>query len=155
MRNPRLPVSLNEATCTITDRVSTTNTPHTMKRTISWRTITATTPSAAPSASAPTSPMKTTAEEGEARQPAAHHHGRQDRQAVEAVGEVDRVAGTDDDEVGERDEGHRRQAQGGVLEEGNDELGVRGQRGGGPQVGRERGAGQPLPEHFPARRQGG
>ena len=61
MRKMRLPVSLNEATCTITDKVSTTNTPHMMKRIISCRTITATTPSAAPKASAPTSPMKTSA----------------------------------------------------------------------------------------------
>ena len=59
MRNTRLPVSLNDATCTITDSVSTTNTPPMMNSTISCRTMTAIVPSAAPSASAPTSPMNT------------------------------------------------------------------------------------------------
>jgi len=41
--------------------VSATNTPPMMNSTISWRTITAMVPSAAPSASAPTSPMNTSA----------------------------------------------------------------------------------------------
>ncbi|MNG35548.1 hypothetical protein D3C84_1223150 [compost metagenome] len=59
MRNTRLPVSLKLATWMITDRVSMTNTPPMMNSTISWRTITAMVPSAAPRASAPTSPMKT------------------------------------------------------------------------------------------------
>src|SRR6185436_12651248 len=45
----------------ITESVSATNTPPMMKSTISWRTITAMVPSAAPSASAPTSPMNTSA----------------------------------------------------------------------------------------------
>ena len=61
IRNTRRPVSLNDATCTMTDTVSTTNTPPMISSTISWRTTTATTPSAAPSASAPMSPMKTCA----------------------------------------------------------------------------------------------
>ena len=56
-----LEVSLNDATWIITDSVSTTNTPPMMNSTISWRTTRATMPSAAPSASAPTSPMKTSA----------------------------------------------------------------------------------------------
>ena len=47
------------ATWIITERVSITNTPPMMNSTTSWRTITAMVPSAAPSASAPTSPMKT------------------------------------------------------------------------------------------------
>jgi len=41
MRKMRLPVSLNDTTCIITDTVSRTNTPPMMNRTISWRTITA------------------------------------------------------------------------------------------------------------------
>ena len=61
MRKMRLPVSLNDATCSITDTVSITNTPPMMNSTISWRTDTATVPSAAPSASAPMSPMNTIA----------------------------------------------------------------------------------------------
>jgi hypothetical protein len=39
----------------------------------------------------------------------ADHHRRHDRQAVEAVGEVDRVAGADDHEVGQHDEADRAQ----------------------------------------------
>jgi hypothetical protein len=61
MRNTRLPVSLNEATWIITETASTTNTPPMMNSTNSWRTITATVPSAAPRDSAPTSPMNTSA----------------------------------------------------------------------------------------------
>ena len=40
----RLPVSLNEATCRITEAVSSTNTPPMTSATTSWRTITAITP---------------------------------------------------------------------------------------------------------------
>ena len=50
-----------EATCRMTDTVSSTKMPPMMKNTISCRVITATVPSAAPSASAPTSPMNTCA----------------------------------------------------------------------------------------------
>ena len=52
---------LNHATCAITDSASATKTPPMMPRTISWRVMTAIVPSAPPSASAPTSPMKTCA----------------------------------------------------------------------------------------------
>src|SRR5450756_59126 len=45
----------------MTDSASTTKMPPMMASTISWRTITATVPRAAPSARAPTSPMKTCA----------------------------------------------------------------------------------------------
>src|SRR5437764_1215306 len=55
----RLPVSLKEATWRITEAVSRTNTPLITSTTSSWRTITASTPIAAPIASAPTSPMNT------------------------------------------------------------------------------------------------
>ncbi|MCY1382517.1 hypothetical protein D9M69_705440 [compost metagenome] len=52
---------LNQVTWIITESVSTTNTPPMMNSTTSWRTMTAMVPSAPPSASAPTSPMKTCA----------------------------------------------------------------------------------------------
>ena len=62
MRKIRFPpVHLKYSTWIITDRVSATNTPPMMNSTISWRTITAMVPSAAPNASAPTSPMNTSA----------------------------------------------------------------------------------------------
>src|SRR5690606_38800920 len=61
MRKMRLPVSLNEATCRITEAVSSTKMPPISSTTISWRTTTATVPRAPPSASAPTSPMNTCA----------------------------------------------------------------------------------------------
>ena len=50
-----------QPTCNITEMASTTNRPPIMTRTNSWRMMTATVPSAAPSASAPTSPIKTCA----------------------------------------------------------------------------------------------
>src|SRR5215471_12302739 len=61
MRNTRLPVSLNDMTCTITDTASSTNSPPTMPRTISCLVATAIAPSMPPSASEPVSPMKTEA----------------------------------------------------------------------------------------------
>ena len=61
MRKMRLPVVLNDSTCRITEAVSTTKMPPMMSTTSSWRTITAIVPSAAPSASAPMSPMNTCA----------------------------------------------------------------------------------------------
>src|SRR6185437_11801620 len=61
MRNTRLPVSLNEMTCTITETVSNTKRPPTMASTISCLTATATAPSAPPSGSEPVSPMNTMA----------------------------------------------------------------------------------------------
>src|SRR6185436_1374959 len=48
-----LRVYLNQPTCTITDKASTTKMPPMMASTISWRTMTAMVPSAPPSASAP------------------------------------------------------------------------------------------------------
>src|SRR5262249_27338580 len=54
----RLPVSLKEATWTITDKVSRTKRPPTMARTISCLTATAMVPSAPPRAREPVSPIK-------------------------------------------------------------------------------------------------
>src|SRR5450631_4901833 len=56
--NTRLPVSLNETTCTITDTASSTNNPPTTASTISCLIATATAPSMPPSANEPVSPMK-------------------------------------------------------------------------------------------------
>ena len=39
---------------------------------------------------------------GEHRQRAGDHYGRQDRQPVQAVGQIDRVRGADDDEIGQQ-----------------------------------------------------
>ena len=44
MRKMRRPVSLKEATCRMTEAVSSTNTPPISSATSSWRTITAITP---------------------------------------------------------------------------------------------------------------
>src|SRR6202161_4372360 len=54
----RLPVSLNDTTCTITDTASSTNNPPITARTISCLVATATAPIMPPSASEPVSPMK-------------------------------------------------------------------------------------------------
>src|SRR5262249_46638207 len=61
MRNTRLPVSLNDTTCTITDTASSTNSPPTTQSTTPGWAATATAPSMPPSASEPVSPMKTEA----------------------------------------------------------------------------------------------
>ncbi len=140
-----------------------------MSSTISWRTMTAMVPSAAPSASAPTSPMNTSAGYAlnhrkprpappiapqitasspapgmlrEAQVPredrvadhvredaerARHHHRRHDREAVESVGQVDRVARADDHEVGKHDEAPRAERIRHRLEERHDEVGAPGQ----------------------------
>src|SRR5262249_59767961 len=56
--NTRLPVSLKESTCTITDTASSTNNPPTMPSWIACLVATAIAPSMPPSASEPVSPMK-------------------------------------------------------------------------------------------------
>ena len=59
---------------------------------------------------------------GEDAERAPHQHGRHDRQAIEAIGEVHRVGGADDDEVGERDEAERAQRVRHELEEWDDQV---------------------------------
>src|SRR5262245_20533687 len=61
IRKTRLPVSLNDTTCTMTDTASSTNRPPTIPSTISCLVATAMAPSMPPSASEPVSPMKTEA----------------------------------------------------------------------------------------------
>src|SRR6266487_5714179 len=61
MRKTRLPVVLNDATWITTDSASRTNTPPTITSSSSCLMRIATVPSAAPSASEPTSPMKISA----------------------------------------------------------------------------------------------
>ena len=58
MRNTRLPVSLNESTCTITDTASSTNSPPTIAEHDLVLGATAIAPIMPPSASEPVSPMK-------------------------------------------------------------------------------------------------
>ena len=87
------------------------------------------------------------------RESAGDHHRRHDGQTVEAVGQVDRVAGADDDEIGQRDEADDAQRIGNALEEGHDQLGLR--RRSRREGEKERGADADhrLPEILPARRQ--
>src|SRR5580700_379410 len=61
MRNTRLPVLLNDATWITTDSASSTKMPPTITSNSSCLMRIATAPSAAPSASEPTSPMKISA----------------------------------------------------------------------------------------------
>ncbi|KAI3478036.1 hypothetical protein L1887_60088 [Cichorium endivia] len=81
-----------------------------------------------------------------------HQHGRQDRQAVEAVGQVDRIARADDDEVGQDHEAHA-QGNGDVLEHRHDQGGFHAGRGGHVEEDRRAEAEHRLPEVFPAARQ--
>ena len=54
----------------------------------------------------------------------ADHDRRHDRETVEAVGQIHRVAGADDHEVGHDDEAERAERIGDVLEERHDEFGL-------------------------------
>ena len=82
MLNTRLPVSLNEPTCRITDTVSTTNSPPRTTSSSSVRVTMAIAANAPPSASEPVSPMKILRRAGVPPQEAeagAHRRGRDDR----------------------------------------------------------------------------
>jgi hypothetical protein len=61
---------------------------------------------------------------GEHAQRRAHHHHRHDRQAVQAVGEVHRVARADDHQVGEDHEAEHAQRVADLLEEGHQQAGL-------------------------------
>jgi hypothetical protein len=84
---------------------------------------------------------------------AGDHDGRHDGEAVEAVGQIDRVAGADNHEIGQRDETDDAERIGNGLEEGDDQLrlGAGLGRVGEEQRGAE--AEHRLPEIFPAGRQ--
>ena len=58
---------------------------------------------------------------GEDAERAAHHDGRHDGEAVQPVGQVHRVRGADDDEVGEHDKADRAERIGDELEERHDQ----------------------------------
>src|SRR5690606_21873350 len=91
---------------------------------------------------------------GEDAERAADEHGGHDGEAVEPVGQVDRVGGADDDEEREHHEADGAERIGDVLEEGNDELVQR--RGGLGHVGEVAGGGkayQRLPEKLRPRRE--
>ncbi|MNG94176.1 hypothetical protein D3C79_531790 [compost metagenome] len=79
----------------------------------------------------------------------ADHHRRHDRQAVEAVGEVDRVARTDNDEVGQYDEADA-QRNGDILDERQDQRGFDAGRRGLVQEDGCSQAEHRLPEVLPA-----
>ncbi|MNT12191.1 hypothetical protein D3C72_1471110 [compost metagenome] len=64
---------------------------------------------------------------GEQAQSRAHHHGWHDGQTIEAVGEIDGVAGADDDAIGQRDEAPHAQRIADGLEERHDQVGLRRQ----------------------------
>ncbi len=87
---------------------------------------------------------------GEHRQGRRHHDGGHDGQAVQAVGEVHRVGGADDDEVGQGDEADHAQGIGEGLEEGNDHFGLGRAGGGKPQIDGGRQTEDGLPEELPA-----
>src|ERR1043165_9510833 len=121
--NTRLPVSLNETTCTITDTASSTNRPPTIASTISCLIATATVPSRPPIDSEPVSPMKI--EAGGALspgKPAPPPARRRHRPAREPGGKVHRVAGADNHE-GTKQRESPAELDGKVLEEGKDQRG--------------------------------
>jgi len=85
-------------------------------------------------------------------QAAADHHRRHDRQTIQSVGEVDRIARTDDDEIGQH---HEADAQRNldILQQRQDQRGFdRGLRGHIKEDGGAK-AEHRLPEVLPAARQ--
>ena len=87
---------------------------------------------------------------GEDGERTGDHHGRHDRQPVEAVGQVHRVAGADDDEVGEDDETDHAERIGNRLEEGNDQFHLRRHAGRHAEIDGDDEADHRLPEVLPA-----
>ena len=83
---------------------------------------------------------------GENGQCRGHHHRGHDRQPVEAVSEVDRIAGADDDEISEDDKSHCTQRNANMFEERYDQLGLRGQMRGVGDKQRRSQPDQRLPE---------
>eukprot|EP01022_Parablepharisma_sp_SALTPOND_P026954 TRINITY_DN652_c1_g3_i1.p2 TRINITY_DN652_c1_g3~~TRINITY_DN652_c1_g3_i1.p2 ORF type:complete len:1102 (+),score=458.93 TRINITY_DN652_c1_g3_i1:51019-54324(+) len=65
-----------------------------------------------------------TGQVGEQAQRRAHQHGRHDGQAIQAIGQVDSIAGADDDEIGQGDETPHAQRIADGLEEGHDQVGL-------------------------------
>ncbi len=80
---------------------------------------------------------------GEDAQAAADHHGRHDGQAVEPVGQVDRIRRAHDHAESEDDEPERAQRIGHVLEEGHDQVVQRGHGRCVPARGTRRQPGRP------------
>jgi hypothetical protein len=90
---------------------------------------------------------------GEDGQRGGDHHRRHDRQAIEAVGQVDGVAGADDDQIAQDDEADDPQRIGDGLEEGNDQLELCRPACAQAEVERHQQADRRLPEVLPACRQ--
>jgi hypothetical protein len=82
-----------------------------------------------------------------------NHHGRHDRQAIEAIGQVDGIAGTHDDQIAEEDEADDAQRIGDGLEKGNDQLQLCRPGSRQPEIDRHQQTDRRLPEILPARRQ--
>ena len=83
---------------------------------------------------------------------AADHHGRHDREAVQAIGEIHGIARAHDHEIGHRDETKRAQRIANLLEKGHDEHGLRRQVGVQGQVRSRHQPHHRLPEKLGSRR---
>ena len=90
---------------------------------------------------------------GKDRERTGNHHRRHDRQTIEAIGQVHRMAGAVDDEIAQGDETDHAQRIAHRLEEGHDQLGLRRGCGGDAEVDRRRQRDQRGPQILPAARQ--
>ncbi len=81
-----------------------------------------------------------------------NHHGRHDGQAVETVGQVDRVGGANDDKVGQHDK-HQAKLRHHILEERHHQLGLALMGCSRIEEHRHRQRYRGLPEILPARDQ--
>ena len=86
---------------------------------------------------------------GDKGEATCHHHGRHDGQSIQAVGQVDRVGGTDDDEIGQHDE-HQAKLWHHILEEGHHQLGLAVMGRGGIEEHSHGQGDRRLPEVLPA-----
>ena len=78
----------------------------------------------------------------------ADHHRRHDRQAIQAIGQIYCVTGTNDNQAGQQNEGECRERKYQMLEEGHDQFSMRRQAGVLPQVRRHDHRNNGLPQHL-------
>ncbi len=90
---------------------------------------------------------------GEYSKGAADHHGRHDCQPVQSVGQIDRIAGADNHEIGHDDEADRAERVRHILEKRHNEFGLGRQIGGKRDIAGGRNPDHRLPEELGARRQ--
>ena len=88
---------------------------------------------------------------GKKAERAGDHHRGHDREPVEPIGEIHGVARADDHEEGHADEADRSQRIRHLLEERNDELGLRRNMRGERDVARGGETEHRLPEEFDVR----